>query len=636
MNRGRGAPREGPTRQQIMQSILELQRQNEEIRMKAETDQAQLEKEREETRKKAEEDLQVLREEALGERERLRKDAEETHQRLEEALRQQEQLRKANEDMQSRLESARPGFRYPSRLNSDVSDTNPLVDAIMSEPIPQNFVIPKITPFTGNSDPELHLKAFQARMMISGGNDAVRCKMFVGTLTEIALKWFNTIPNSSISSFHDFKRLFLERFSANRAKPVEMADMFDIRQTAEETLKQFLNRFTNISMRLIDPNEGLLVKTFMKGLRASSFGESLYRYPPKSLTEIRQRAAVEIETEEAMRHKKLGDKKPVTHSRSERDMRPYRRERTPPKMKTDRRFVPYVAQRRTDCPQGQRIPNLKVPMAQVLEDVEVTRHLRYPDVAGRTLGNRLDAWCEFHQTRGHDTNYCYGLRYQLSVLANRGLLAKFMKSGADEKSPEIRMAPDIHETPILGDFNTIAGGFAGGGSTSSARKRYVRSVITTATMDKPRQAPDITFSNDDLKGVIPHEDDPIVVSVIMMGKNVHRVLIDQGSSADVMFWSTFVGLQIPIDQLKPFDGVLVGFSGDQVEVKGYVDLRTTFKDKEDAKTVFIRYIVVNTPSSYNLLLGRPSLNKLRAVISTIHLKMKFPSEEGKVLTLAVN
>jgi len=71
-------------------------------------------------------------------------------------------------------------------------------------------------------------------------------------------------------------------------------------------------------------------------------------------------------------------------------------------------------------------------------------------------------------------------------------------------------------------------------------------------------------------------------------------------------------------------------------LKGYVDLRTTFRDKEDAKTIFIRYIVVNAPSSYNLLLGRPSLNKLKAVVSTVHLKMKFPSDEGKVLTLAVN
>ncbi|XP_027902747.1 uncharacterized protein LOC114162932 [Vigna unguiculata] len=222
------------------------------------------------------------------------------------------------------------------------------------------------------------------------------------------------------------------------------------------------------------------------------------------------------------------------------------------------------------------------------------------------------------------------------MLADRGLLEKFMKSDTDAKPSETRTVPDLHETPVLGDFNMVAGGFAGGGQTSSARKRYIRSVMTTAKIDRPKKVPAIIFSSDDLKGVIPHEDDPIVLSMIMMGSNVHRVLVDQGSSADVMFWNTFIGLQIPMDQLKPFDGVLVGFSGDQVEVKGYVDLRTTFRDKEDAKTIFIRYIGFNAPSSYNLLLGRPSLNKLGAVVSTVHLKMKFPSDDGKVLTLSVN
>jgi len=161
--------------------------------------------------------------------------------------------------------------------------------------------------------------------------------------------------------------------------------------------------------------------------------------------------------------------------------------------------------------------------------------------------------------------------------------------------------------------------------------------MTTAKIERPKKVPAIVLSSEDLKGVVPHEDDPIVLSVIMMGRNVHRVLVDQGSSADVMFWNTYAGLQIPTDQLRPFDGVLVGFSGDQVEVKGYVDLRTTFRDKEDAKTIFIRYIVVNAPSSYNLLLGRPSINKLGAMISTVHLKMKFPTDDGKVLlTLSVN
>jgi len=136
--------------------------------------------------------------------------------------------------------------------------------------------------------------------------------------------------------------------------------------------------------------------------------------------------------------------------------------------------------------------------------------------------------------------------------------------------------------------------------------------------------------------LVPHEDDPIVLSVIKICRIVDRVLIDQGSSTDVMFRETFIRLQIPMDLLQPFDRVLVGFFGEQVEVIGYADLKTTFRDDSAAKTIMVRYIVVNAPSSYNLLLGRPSTNKLGAVVSTTHLKMKFPTDEGKVVTMTVN
>jgi len=59
--------------------------------------------------------------------------------------------------------------------------------------------------------------------------------------------------------------------------------------------------------------------------------------------------------------------------------------------------------------------------------------------------------------------------------------------------------------------------------------------MTTAKIERSKKVPYIVFSSEDLKGVVLHEDDLIVQSVIMMGRNVHRVLIDQGSSADVMF-----------------------------------------------------------------------------------------------------
>jgi len=70
-----------------------------------------------------------------------------------------------------------------------------------------------------------------------------------------------------------------------------------------------------------------------------------------------------------------------------------------------------------------------------------------------------------------------------------------------------------------------------------------------------------------------------------------------------------------------------------VEVRGYLELRTTFTDGEASRTESIRYLVVNANSAYNILLGRPALNRLNAVASTRHMKMKLPDLSGKVIVI---
>ena len=78
---------------------------------------------------------------------------------------------------------------------------------------------------------------------------------------------------------------------------------------------------------------------------------------------------------------------------------------------------------------------------------------------------------------------------------------------------------------------------------------------------------------------------------------------------------------------------MYGFAGDQVEVRGYIELRTTFTDGLASRTEKIMYLVVNAPSAYNILLGRPTLNRTRAVPSTRHMKVKLPSMEGMIITI---
>ena len=70
-----------------------------------------------------------------------------------------------------------------------------------------------------------------------------------------------------------------------------------------------------------------------------------------------------------------------------------------------------------------------------------------------------------------------------------------------------------------------------------------------------------------------------------------------------------------------------------MEVRGHVELRTTFSDGTSSRTISIGYLVVNIVLAYNILLGRPSLNRLGAVASTRHMKMKLPSFEGGVIII---
>jgi len=102
-----------------------------------------------------------------------------------------------------------------------------------------------------------------------------------------------------------------------------------------------------------------------------------------------------------------------------------------------------------------------------------------------------------------------------------------------------------HEVPIHKEVNTISRGFSGGGYTASQRKKYTRELMAVE-VQQADLIPDVdlAFTKADLRDVVPHDNDPVVISLVIVGRRVHRVLVDQGSSADVMFLTTFNQLQL--------------------------------------------------------------------------------------------
>lgn len=88
---------------------------------------------------------------------------------------------------------------------------------------------------------------------------------------------------------------------------------------------------------------------------------------------------------------------------------------------------------------------------------------------------------------------------------------------------------------------------------------------------------------------------------------------------------------------QPCDDRIVGLAREQVDTRGYIDLYTMFSEgKHLCRAIKIRYLIVKANTSYNILLGRPSLNVLQAIVSTPHLTMKFSSAFDDIVTIHVD
>jgi len=141
----------------------------------------------------------------------------------------------------------------------------------------------------------------------------------------------------------------------------------------------------------------------------------------------------------------------------------------------------------------------------------------------------------------------------------------------------------------------------------------------------------ITFTNEDFKGVDPSQDDPMVISIHIDKFTIMETLVDQGSSVDILYWKTFKQMRIAEEEMKSNDDHFVGFSGERVGTRGYIELYTTFDEGKASKSIKNQYLVIDTNTSYNIHLGRPSINRLRVIVSTPHLATLQGGKEEEVI-----
>ncbi|XP_068497494.1 uncharacterized protein [Phaseolus vulgaris] len=352
------------------------------------------------------------------EQERMQADLDASHVRNDELRRVNEELRWSLRNNQVQRENEEVEHLTPPREFS-----TPFSQEILDATIPNTFAGPKAI-FTGMEDPEAHLTAFHTQMVLVGGSDAARCKLFMSTLTEMAMDWFISLPSGHITSFQQLSQLFREQYQANRAPPPVSYDLFDVKQYQGESLKEYINRFVSQVVKVGTSEEPMIVYAFRKGVCPGPFCESIIRNRPRTFAEIRRRA--------------------VEHIASEGE---------------------------------------------------------------------------------------------LDELVRSGFLKDYVAEPAVTAALPAPTEEQAHEMPVLGEVHTIAGGFSGGGTIASQQKKYARGVntIEERISGEPWES-DLVFTRGDLRDVVPHDNDPVVISVVTAGRKVHRVLVDKGSSADVKFW----------------------------------------------------------------------------------------------------
>ncbi|GAV63246.1 hypothetical protein CFOL_v3_06766, partial [Cephalotus follicularis] len=195
-------------------------------------------------------------------------------------------------------------------------------------------------------------------------------------------------------------------------------------------------------------------------------------------------------------------------------------------------------------------------------------------------------YCQYHCDHGHDTEECRHLKNQIEDLIRKGHLQKYVDRDAPQGKRERREeAPQQEkEQQRMGVIHTISGGVASGGDHSRARKDYARQKIfvqqyTHSKMLKTGGEEElISVSEADFERVrLPHDDSVVVTFQVELFTR-KRILLD----------------------------IIADTAPCQTQVK-------------------MTFMVVDTPSPYNAIIGRLRLNIMEAIVPTRHLLVKFPT-----------
>ncbi|XP_074283398.1 uncharacterized protein LOC141607947 [Silene latifolia] len=239
--------------------------------------------------------------------------------------------------------------------------------------------------------------------------------------------------------------------------------------------------------------------------------------------------------------------------------------------------------------------------------------------------------CEWHQDIGHRTKDCFRLRREVKFQVRKGNLDYLLSRGDKRDKREIANQVLPSALPICTKIiNVITGGSELSGLTYSAAKRRA----TESKGDHPETSyrvsqsdlPLVTFDETDVESGAEQHHDALTITLSIGNCTVRKVLVDTGSSVNLIMFETLKIMGFDKENLIKKFVPLVGFSGETAHSVGELNIPMYI----EGVNKLVRYLVIEGPTTYNVILGRPWLHQMKAVPSTYHQCLKFLTPWGVV------
>ncbi|GAU50817.1 hypothetical protein TSUD_410870, partial [Trifolium subterraneum] len=496
--------------------------------------------------------------------------------------------------------------RRESPSSGDERHRGPLSRRIMDIPLPRGLEKPPtLDKYDGTTDPDEHVQSVETALDYRNLRGSIKCKLFPLSLVRGASTWWRNLPPGSIDSWEELCRMFTAHFTTSRRHPKTMASLKAIVQGPEESLRNYIERFNKVSVE-VEATDKMKLYLLEEGLReGTKFQEAVgilevetldaffelaqqyIKYEDKQkASEVRRPKNFEVGGPSSQREERRGDEKKREGGKI--------REAKPPKSQFTY-HTPLNAHR-------DRI------LSEISNAEFKSAGIRFPKQLPAKPNVDKKKFCRFHKSYGHVTDDCVHLKDAIEIPIQKGYARQYVDGqprAANNNAPrqnQLAVDPASPEQHVE-DENRVIGGVAlaisrpedflplqtdeekgaldylaanldgswenfpgalvisGGGfnpiTIGSIKRKFDElekaSPVEEVKITEVKESfVPLAFYREEVPGGSPNFQIPLLVRAKMANFDVRRILVDQGSSCDIIFYLTERGIEANPDKCRAF------------------------------------------------------------------------------------